>query len=117
ERGTSNTSLILDNVATADAVWPFSILDKRLLEIPHSSATCCCVFLYFRRACLIFFPMFCKFIVVRSLHIWLVRVVCYHKFHHRITHRIRQKGPETDCQVFQFPKKKCCMSFMPVKKH
>src|SRR5699024_4251707 len=42
--GTSNSFEILDKVAIAEDVCPFSILDSKLLDIPHSSAISCCVF-------------------------------------------------------------------------
>src|SRR5699024_3217630 len=59
--GTSNSFEILDKVAIAEDVCPFSILDSKLLDIPHSSAISCCVFCCFNLNCLIFIPICLNF--------------------------------------------------------
>src|SRR5699024_6447130 len=69
ESGTSNSLEILDKVATAEDVCPFSIFDNKLLEIPHASAICCCVFLCRNRNCLIFVPMLSRLMKILSLQL------------------------------------------------
>src|SRR5699024_2945979 len=70
DNGIPRASLILDRVATAVDVCLFSIFDIRLFVISHLSAICCCVFFCLNRACLIFFPICCKSIIIRSLHFY-----------------------------------------------